>query len=149
MQEQNISTIQKRVLSFMIDDIVVGIFLVIIFYDQLTALGMQISNLDIDSSKKLVDEFILSTIPVAIAIKVLYHTILVWQNGMTIGKYIAKIKVVDITSGDKPTFIQAFSRAILRVIGELPLYAGFMLAFITPKKQTFHDKFSKCVVVNV
>jgi len=149
MQEQNISTIQKRVLSFVIDDIVVGIFLVIIFYDQITALGMQITTLDIDSAKKLIDEFILSTVPVVIAIKVLYHSLLVWQSGMTIGKYIAKIKVVDMSGGDKPTFMQAFFRAVLRVIGELPLYAGFALALVTPKRQAFHDKLSNCVVVNV
>ena len=133
----------------MIDDIVVGIFLVIIFYDQITALGMQITTMDVDSAQKLVDEFILGTIPVVVTIKILYHALLVWQSGMTIGKYIAKIKVVGVSSGEKPTFMQAFSRAIFRVISELPLYAGFALAFISPIRQTFHDKLSSCVVVNV
>jgi len=149
MQDQNISTIQKRVLSFVIDDIVVGIFLVIIFYDQITALGMQITTLDIESAQKLIDEFILSTIPIVIAVKILYHSLLIWQNGMTIGKYVAKIKVIDIVNADKPSFMQAFSRAVLRVIGELPLYAGFALALVTPKRQAFHDKLSNCVVVDV
>jgi len=150
MQEQNISTIQKRILSFMIDDIVVGIFLAIIFYDQITALGMQISSMDnVDAIQKVINEFLASTIPIVITLKILYHSLLVWQSGMTIGKYITKIKVVDITSGDKPTFAQALFRGSLRIISEIPFYIGFALAFVSPMRQTLHDKFSNCVVVDV
>jgi uncharacterized RDD family membrane protein YckC len=147
---QNISTISKRTLSFIIDDIVVGIFLIIIFYDQISALGVEASKYqDIEDIKALVDNFVINAIPIVLAIKVLYHSLLVWQSGMTIGKYILKIKVIDINSSQTPSFAQAVFRSVMRIVSEMPFYLGFLLAFITPKRQTFHDKVSNCVVVDV
>jgi len=148
--EQNISTISKRTLSFIIDDIVVGIFLIIIFYDQISALGVEASKYqDMEDIKALVDNFVINAVPIAVAIKVLYHSLLVWQSGMTIGKYILKIKVTDIKSGQTPSFAQAVFRSVMRIVSEMPFYLGFLLAFMTPKRQTFHDKVSNCVVVDV
>ena len=148
--EQNISTISKRTLSFIIDDIVVGIFLIIIFYDQISALGVEASKYqDIEDIKAIVDNFVINAIPIVLAIKVLYHSLLVWQSGMTIGKYILKIKVIDINSSQTPSFIQAVFRGVMRIVSEMPFYLGFLLAFMTPKRQTFHDKVSNCVVVDV
>jgi uncharacterized RDD family membrane protein YckC len=147
---QNISTISKRTLSFIIDDIVVGIFLIIIFYDQISALGVEASKYqDIEDIKVIVDNFVINAIPIVLAIKVLYHSLLVWQSGMTIGKYILKIKVIDINSSQTPSFAQAVFRSVMRIVSEMPFYLGFLLAFITPKRQTFHDKVSNCVVVDV
>jgi uncharacterized RDD family membrane protein YckC len=147
---QNISTISKRTLSFIIDDIVVGIFLIIIFYDQISALGVEASKYqDIEDIKAIVDNFVINAIPIVLAIKVLYHSLLVWQSGMTIGKYILKIKVIDINSSQTPSFAQAVFRSVMRIVSEMPFYLGFLLAFITPKRQTFHDKVSNCVVVVV
>ena len=148
--EQNISTISKRTLSFIIDDIVVGIFLIIIFYDQISALGVEASKYqDIEDIKALVDNFVINAIPIVLAIKVLYHSLLVWQSGMTIGKYILKIKVIHINSSQTPSFAQAVFRSVMRIVGEMPFYLGFLLAFIALKRQTFHDKVSNCVVVDV
>ena len=148
--EQNISTISKRTLSFIIDDIVVGIFLIIIFYDQISALGVEASKYqDIEDIKAIVDNFVINAIPIVLAIKVLYHSLLVWQSGMTIGKYILKIKVTDINSGQTPSFTQTVFRGVMRIVSEMPFYLGFLLAFMTPKRQTFHDKVSNCVVVDV
>jgi len=147
---QNISTISKRTLSFIIDDIVVGIFLIIIFYDQISALGVEASKYqDIEDIKAIVDNFVINAIPIVLAIKILYHSLLVWQSGMTIGKYILKIKVIDINSSQTPSFAQAVFRSVMRIVSEMPFYLGFLLAFITPKRQTFHDKVSNCVVVDV
>jgi len=151
MVKYNISTISKRVRSFVIDDIIVSIFLLIIFYDQITQLGFQASKVDMDLFKvqELINAFIISATPIVVAIKVLYHSLLVWQNGMTIGKYIAKIKVVDINSGNKPTFTQALFRGSMRLVSEVVFYIGFLLAFVSDKRQTFHDKISNCVVADV
>ena len=79
----------------------------------------------------------------------LYHTVFVWQNGMTLGKYLMKIQVVEIETSMKPTFAKAFLRAILRIGSEAIFYLGFLLAFFLPLKQTFHDKVSNCVVIDV
>ena len=142
-----IASMQKRTLAFVIDDLIISIFFMIIFYDQISQLFGNVTEID-QASLEHVNMFIGENILIIFAIKVLYHTILVWQNGMTMGKYIVKIKVVDLNSEDRPSFQQAFLRASIRLISETLFYVGFIMAFFTPLKQTFHDKFSNCVVID-
>jgi uncharacterized RDD family membrane protein YckC len=120
----------------------------IIFYDQIANLFSNITKID-QATLEQMNMFISENILIVFAIKVLYHTILIWQNGMTIGKYIVKIKVIDPNSEQRPSFQQAFLRASIRLVSEAFLYIGFIMAFFSPLKQTLHDKLSNCVVVNV
>jgi len=138
----------KRIGAFVIDDMVVNLFLMIIFSSQLTEMMAGIHELN-EASIQVVNQFILDNIAIVLAIKVLYHTVLVWQNGMTFGKYIVKIKVVDIGSGQLPSFVQAFWRASVRLISEMFFYIGFLFAFFSPLHQTLHDKLSNSVVIDV
>jgi len=142
-----IADIQKRIKSFIIDDIVVSIFLFIIFYEQVSTLLSGISVVD-QSALNTVNSFIADNILIVLAIKVLYHTILVWQNGMTLGKYIMKIRVVELNREHTPTFSKAFLRAVIRLVSEVFFYLGFIMAFFVPKRQTLHDKLSNCVVID-
>ncbi|MDM5271215.1 RDD family protein [Sulfurovum sp. zt1-1] len=154
MNEQNslsIATPQKRVVSFVIDDIIVSLFFMVIFYDQITLFLQAIPVEDRSQSQVILDalnQFVSANILWLLALKVIYHTVLVWQNGMTLGKYIMKIKVVSLETQEKPVFMTALYRALLRIPSELVLYLGFLMAFFTPLTQTFHDKFSRCVVVD-
>jgi len=143
-----IANMQKRIFAFVIDDLVISIFFMIIFYDQINQLFVNVTEVD-QTSLEQVNMFISENILIVFAIKLLYHTILVWQNGMTIGKYIAKIKVIDLNSEHRPSFQQAFLRASVRLISEALFYVGFIMAFFSPLKQTMHDKFSNCVVIDV
>lgn len=95
-----------------------------------------------------INAFISQNILVIFAIKILYHAVLVWQNGMTVGKYIMKIKVIDLQTGQTPNFSKALLRASIRIPSEALFYLGFVLAFFLPLKQTLHDKLSNCVVVD-
>ena len=140
---------QKRISAFVIDDIVVSLFFLIIFYEQITAL---LASVEADAAMNtdimtLMNTFLAENIVIVFAIKVIYHTVLVWQNGMTIGKYVVKIKVISLHTEQRPTFQQAFWRASLRLVSDTFFYLGYLMAFFTPMRQTFHDKFSHCVVV--
>ena len=86
---------------------------------------------------------------VVLSIKLIYHTVLVWQNGMTLGKYLMKIKVIELETGRIPNFQRSFLRASVRIPSELLFYLGFLMAFFVPLKQTLHDKLSQCVVIDV
>jgi uncharacterized RDD family membrane protein YckC len=143
-----VANTQKRIFAFVIDDLVISMFFMIIFYDQINQLFANVTEID-QSSLEQINMFIAENILIIFAIKLLYHTLLVWQNGMTIGKYIAKIKVIDLNSGYRPSFQQAFLRASVRLISEALFYVGFVMAFFSPLKQTMHDKFSNCVVIDV
>ncbi len=145
----DLASMQKRIASFVIDDIIISLFFMIIFYDQITAListadaGGEISTVTME----MMNTFLAENIVIVFAIKVVYHTVLIWQNGMTIGKYIVKIKVISLHTEQRPTFQQAFLRASVRLISDTFFYLGYIMAFFMPLKQTLHDKLSNCVVV--
>ena len=166
----------KRMASFVIDDIVVNLFLLIIFSSQISELMQQmapISQSIVDLMNQyeagkvtleayttatqeqytvlygMVSQFIMDNIGVVLAVKVLYHTVLIWQSGMTLGKYILRIKVVDMQSGQRLSFVQALWRATVRLFSEMLFYIGFLFAFFSPLHQTLHDKISNSVVIDV
>ncbi len=142
-----IASIQKRITSFVIDDIVITLFFIIIFYDQFSAVFSNITVVD-EAALESINTFIAQNILVVLSIKLIYHTVLVWQNGMTLGKYLMKIKVIDLETGNTPSFQKAFLRASVRIPSEVLFYLGFLMAFFVPLRQTLHDKLSNCVVVN-
>lgn len=143
----SISSSQKRITSFVIDDLVISVFFIIIFYNQFSAVFSNITVLD-ESAVESVNAFIAQNLLVIFSIKLIYHTVLIWQNGMTLGKYIMKIKVIDLETGNTPSFQKAFLRASVRIPSEILFYLGFLMAFFVPLRQTLHDKLSNCVVVN-
>ncbi len=154
MEETNglaIASMQKRISAFVIDDIIVSLFFLIIFYDQISAmLTTTATELQTGAvSMEMMNSFLSENIVVIFAIKVIYHTVLVWQNGMTIGKYAVKIKVISLHTRQRPTLQQAFLRASVRLISDTFFYLGYIMAFFMPLRQTLHDKLSNCVVVYV
>jgi uncharacterized RDD family membrane protein YckC len=143
-----ISSSQKRIAAFVIDDIIITLFFIIIFYTQLTELFSNITVID-ESVLESINIFISQNILVVLSIKLIYHTVLVWQNGMTLGKYFMKIRVIELETGHTPSFQRSFLRASVRIPSELLFYLGFLMAFFLPLKQTLHDKLSNCVVIDV
>jgi uncharacterized RDD family membrane protein YckC len=143
-----IASNSKRIGAFVIDDIVINLFLMIIFSSQFAEMMSGIHEFN-EATVRLINQFILDNIAIVFMIKILYHTLLVWLSGMTLGKYIVRIKVVDMQSGQLPSFVQAFWRASVRLISEMFFYIGFVFAFFSPLHQTLHDKLSNSVVIDV
>ena len=144
---ESIASNQKRITAFVIDDIVISVFFFIIFYDQFAAVFSNITVVD-EAAVASINTFLAQNLLVVLGIKLIYHTVFVWQNGMTLGKYLMKIKVIDMDTGNIPDFSKAFLRASVRIPSEVLFYLGFLMAFFVPLKQTLHDKLSNCVVVN-
>lgn len=143
----NIASNQRRITAFMIDDFVISLFFIIIFYDQFSVVFESIKVLD-EVALESINTFIAQNVLVVFLIKLIYHTVFVWQNGMTLGKYLMKIKVMDLETGYTPNFQKSLLRSSLRIVSEMLFYIGFIMAFFMPMKQTLHDKFSGCVVVD-
>jgi len=145
-----IASMKKRISAFVIDDIVISLFFMIIFYDQIMDLlsSPEAAEQLTQVSMEMMNTFIAENIMIVLAIKVIYHTVLVWQNGMTIGKYVVKIQVISLNTGFRPSFQQAFLRASVRLLSESVFYLGFIMAFFMPMRQTLHDKLSNCVVID-
>lgn len=143
----SIASNQKRIAAFVIDDIVISAFFFIIFYEQFSAVFSNVTVVD-EAALQNINAFLSQNLLIVLAIKLIYHTFFVWQNGMTLGKYFMKIKVIDLDTGATPNFSKAFLRASIRIPSEVLFYLGFLMAFFMPLKQTLHDKLSNCVVVN-
>jgi uncharacterized RDD family membrane protein YckC len=152
-----IASRQKRVLAFMIDDFVIVFLLLAIFYEQLieisSILSAEATAESVELFQNAMQQFSVDNLLFILMIKLLYHTLFIWQNGMTLGKYFMNIRVVssELQERDMPknlSFYSALLRAFLRIFSELLFYLGFLLAFFSPLNQTLHDKLSHCVVVD-
>ncbi len=148
----SIASTQKRISAFVIDDLLIAVLLVAIFYDHLVSIASHLPTVitaeSIEVFQNEMNQFSVDNLFLIIALKVLYHTFFVWQNGTTLGKYFMKIKVVELDTEETPTLAKALMRASFRIISEAFFYLGFVLAFFLPLKQTLHDKLSHCVVVD-
>jgi len=148
-----IASIQKRIAAFVIDDLVIVLLLLAIFYTQLLEIASHlptpITTEAIEIFRNEMNTFSVNNLISIFALKVMYHTFFIWQNGMTLGKYFTKIKVVEVDTMQKPTLIKAFLRALVRIVSEAFFYLGFFFAFFLPLKQTLHDKVTNCVVIYV
>ncbi|TNF43701.1 MAG: RDD family protein, partial [Epsilonproteobacteria bacterium] len=133
----SIASNQKRMAAFVIDDIVISVFFFLIFYDQFTAVFSNITVVD-EAALLTINDFLAQNLVIVLAIKLIYHTLFIWQNGMTLGKYLMKIKVIDMETGNTPDFSKAFLRASIRIPSEVLFYLGFVMAFFMPMKQTLH-----------
>jgi uncharacterized RDD family membrane protein YckC len=145
VKKLSIAPISKRATAYFIDDIVVSLFLLIIFYDQLMSVYQEMQGGDL---MPMVN-FLESNTITFILLRIVYQTFFVWQSGMTLGKMFMKIKVVELESGKSPPFLVAFLRASMRVISDSIFYLGYILAYFNPLVQTLHDKLAKTIVVNV
>jgi len=70
------------------------------------------------------------------------------SSGATIGKRLLGIKVT-LTDGSDVTYGRALTRTISYYISAFFLYIGFLIALIDKRHQTFHDKITGTVVVEI
>jgi len=136
--EFEVASSKKRAAAFLIDDLVVGLFIFIIFYDQIITI----------TTNEALTAFSQNNLMMIVSIKILYHTFFVWQNGKTLGKQLMRLKVIEIYRVSHPTLPVALLRASIRIVSEMFFYIGFLFAFFSPMVQTLHDKLTKCVVVD-
>jgi len=137
-EELKLATTRSRALSYVIDDLIISLFVIVIFYDTLSNVSDPAEAMEIINSAFL---------PI-LAIKVIYHTFFIWKYGQSIGKIATKIRVVQIDTLDNPDILFSFNRAIFRVISEVIFYLGFILAFFDKNRQSLHDKTSRTLVID-
>ncbi len=135
-----LATFTSRAMAFVIDDLLVTFIIIAIFWDKITGMGNNVDGMVYLMKVEIV-------VPL-ITLKVLYHTFFVWYYGATVGKIITKIRVVDFNTLDRVGLVTSLLRAIGRVISEWFLYIGFLVAFFTDGRRSFHDFTGKTLVVN-
>lgn len=90
---------------------------------------------------------IVLVILVSIVMKWLYYALMESSKfGGTLGKMAVRIKVVDL-DGNRISFGRATGRYFSRIITNMTLLIGYIIAGFTEKKQALHDMIASCLVI--
>ncbi len=134
-----LASMGARTIAFIIDDLSITLLVAVMLWDVISASGGDlIAVMGIMNSAFFQIVFI----------KFIYQTFFVWYYGATVGKLIVKIRVIDFDDFGRVSLINSAVRSAGRIVSEMLLYIGFIMAFFTDSRQTFHDKFGKTLVVN-
>jgi uncharacterized RDD family membrane protein YckC len=68
--------------------------------------------------------------------------------GATPGKIALGVKIVDAATGGPPTLGRLVLRFFAYFVSAFPLYLGFLWAAFDRRKQCWHDKIARTIVIN-
>ncbi len=134
-----LASIRSRTFAFIIDDFLITFIIIAMYWEIISQNGG-----DLISVLTIMNEFVLQIL----FLKFVYQTFFVWYYGATIGKIITKIRVIDYYHFGRVSIFTAMTRSVLRILSEMFFYIGFIFAFFTESRQTFHDKLGRTLVVN-
>lgn len=134
-----LASMSSRVKAFVIDDLSITLIVIILLWES-----VQATNGDFLAIMSLMNAAFLQIV----AIKFIYQTFFIWYYGATIGKFVAKIRVIDYDNFGRVSLMNSAVRSAGRIISEMIFYVGFILAYFTESKQTLHDKLGKTLVVD-
>tara|TARA_R110002072_G_scaffold39365_5_gene113008 strand:- start:257 stop:685 length:429 start_codon:yes stop_codon:yes gene_type:complete len=137
MSEQQYAGFWIRVIASIIDTILLAIVLLVIVFALYSA-GLITDN---PEDLGVVGIFLNYVIPPILVI-------VFWRyKSATPGKLITHISIVDAETGGKPSFGQFIIRYIAYYISAIPLLLGFIWVGFDKRKQGWHDKIAKTVVI--
>lgn len=143
-QQQNnndnleLATIGSRVKAFVIDDILITLVFIMLYWEKFSATD------DMMALLMIMNEGVYQVL----LLKFIYQGLFVWYYGATLGKIFAKIRVIDYNHFGRVSLFSSLLRSFFRIISEMFFYIGFILAFFNDSKQTLQDRVAKTLVVN-
>ena len=135
-----LASMRSRALAYLIDDLLVTLIIIMIFWENIYAISADADALMYLLKAELVTPLII--------LKIIYHTFFVWYFGATIGKIVAKIRVIDANEWGRVSIFSSFLRAVGRIFSEMFFYIGFLIGFFNDGRKTFHDITGRTLVVN-
>lgn len=140
-EQENITlaSVPSRAIAYLIDEVLISVLFMVIYWEQF------------ESSASLEQTIILMNTMFfyIMTLKVLYQAFFVWFYGATPGKMAMKIRVMYVYDMDNPSLAYAAIRSLIRVFSESIFYLGFVWALMNPKRESWHDKAARTLVVNV
>ncbi len=137
-EDITLASIKKRSLAFFIDEMLLSFLLIIALWDSFAAAQTMEEMIIVTNT------FVLEYM----AMKIFYQAFFTMQYGATLGKMVAKIRIIEIKTLDNPNVLSALNRAIFRVVSEMIFYLGFLWGMLNQTRQTWHDTTAKTLVVN-
>ena len=125
-----------RALAFLLDAVIVTVIVA-----PILVLGFGMREVSLDPSEHSWDLLLFIVIAVAV--------IGFWRAfGATPGKIALGLKVVDARTGGAPGIGQLILRFFAYFVSAFPLYLGFLWTAIDRRKQGWHDKIARTIVIN-
>jgi len=90
-----------------------------------------------------------------IVLAIIFNIVMQWlyyalmessKQGGTLGKMVLGIRVVDL-EGNRISFARATGRYFARIVTNMTLLIGYIIAGFTEKKQALHDMIASCIVI--
>lgn len=139
----------QRLVAIIIDGIIIGVVQSFVFIPILAAMGLGFAsgaeNMDFSDPDQAAGMFgaIMAaagaTWILAMIIQVLYFSFMESSKAQaTVGKMALGLKVTDL-QGNKLDFSKALIRNLCRLISNLTMLIGYIIAAFTEKKQALHD----------
>lgn len=144
-----------RLVAFIIDAIIIGVLQSFVFVPILGVLGISIFNSTPDMSDPDQVAGMVATIAAAMGtvwilamiIQILYFTFMESSKYQaTVGKLALGLMVTDV-NGAKLDFTKALVRNLCRIISNITMLIGYIIAGFTEKKQALHDIIAGTLVV--
>jgi uncharacterized RDD family membrane protein YckC len=146
-----------RFVALIIDSLVVGCLNFIVVAPLMTFLGLGVASqiqdggaVSEEQAIGMVAGFIAAIFSAMIAvwvISLLYFSLMESSKTQgSLGKMAMGIKVTDL-EGQRISFGKAFLRSIGKVISQMIMYIGYIMAAFTEKKQALHDIIASTLVV--
>jgi uncharacterized RDD family membrane protein YckC len=88
-------------------------------------------------------DFVIEYIVPAVAVIALWR-----RYGATPGKMAIGAKIVDAKTGERPSTARLVVRYFAYLVSALPFFLGFLWIGISRRKQGFHDKIARTMVIN-
>jgi uncharacterized RDD family membrane protein YckC len=126
----------QRAAAFLIDWLIV---IVILMPLLIVVFGMRELSLDpAEHSWDLLVPFVIGAAVVGF-----------WRYcGATPGKVALGVRIVDARDGSAPSTLRLIVRLLAYLVSALPLYLGFLWIGIDRRKQGWHDKIARTIVIN-
>jgi len=134
-----LASTRSRIRAFVIDDLAITFIVMLMMWEQISGTS---------GDFLVILTLINSAFVQIIILKFIYQTFFIWYYGATLGKMVAKIRVIDFDNFGRISLMNAVLRSMGRILSEMIFYIGFFVAFYTQSKQTFHDKIGKTLVIN-
>ena len=126
----------RRAAAFLIDWLIVIVILV-----PLLVLGFGMREVSLDPAEHSWDLIV----PIAIGVAVVGF----WRYcGATPGKIALALRIVDANTGAPPSTLRLIVRFLAYFVSAFPLYLGFLWIAVDRRKQGWHDKIARTIVVN-
>jgi len=151
--EQELATIQSRILSMLID-VAIIVFLFILIGKVFDWIGLGITNIKlvnifhIEIEAKNMSETKIQVFKTCLGfVPIIYFALITYiTNGQSIGKKIAGIKIVSVYH-HRIGLWHCIERSLGYVASTLELMFGFYQVFWNPNRMALHDKIAETIVI--